>query len=714
MKVTKEKKEQIKENMFEIFERIALLMNSTLNSQRLLEIILDSCIKFTGAISGSIKLLDKKTQMLNIMVARGLGKDVRQKVRLKVGEGVTGWAVKHKKSVMIGDVSQDPRYVRVKDYLQSELVAPLIVDKEVIGVISVDSDRKNAFTEEHLRLMEVVANQAAQVIKKTKAYETLKRQNQRQQILLAIADIISTTLDLNECFTQIMQILNQHLSLRRGTLVLHDPKSDELVITASIGLTEEEKARGRYKIGEGITGRVVETGKPVAVKDISSDPRFLDRTGARREEIKKRKKISFFCVPLRLQNRVIGALSADKLFQSDEQFNEDLDFLAIVASHIAQAVHIQQLRDEHNQQLINENIILRQQLKDRYRYENIVGESPAMEKVFHLMDMVAQSRAPVLILGESGTGKELVARAIHHHSPRAPKPFMAINCAAIPEQLLESELFGYVRGAFTGAFSDKKGLFQLADGGTVFLDEIAEMSPHLQAKLLRVLQDQVITPLGTHKNFKVDVRIIAATNKDLVQEIKKGRFREDLYYRLNVVEIPIPPLRARKEDIPPLIAYFLKRYNEQYGKNVTQITPEAMNLMLKYSWPGNARELQNCIERAVIMTSNGIISAEVLPPAIRETSESKEPEGGESVALPLEEVRIFNILRRYFTRRLAEEQVAQVKGQGADKENLWQEIITSIERLLLESALEVTGNNKSRAANLLGIDRNTLRAKLEA
>ncbi len=700
-----------KGNPFKILQDISLLMNSTMDSQRLLEIILDSCIEFTGATTGSIILANKKKRVLDIMVARGLGKDVEHKVKLKVGEGLTGWAVKNKQSVLVGNVGKDPRYVRVKEYLQSELVVPLIVDKQVIGAISVDSDTLNAFTKEDLHLMEVVANQASLVIKNAQAYEDLKNQTSRQQTLLAIAEVISTTIDLNECFTQIMEIVSKHLRMRRGTLVLYDPKNDELTISASVGLSREEKERGRYKLGEGITGNVVQSGKAVAVKDIRRDSRFLDRTGARREVIKKREKRSFFCVPLRLQNQVIGALSADKQFQGERQFYEDLNFLKIVASSIAQAVHIQQLVDERHETLIRENIILRQQLNERYRFENIIGEAPSMQKVFHLMDMVAHSPAPVFILGESGTGKELVARAIHHQSPRAPKPFVAVNCAAIPEQLLESELFGYVRGAFTGAFSNKKGLFQIADGGALFLDEIIEMSPALQAKLLRVLQNQEITPLGSHENIKVDVRIIAATNKDPAREIKNGHFREDLYYRINVVEIQLPPLRERKEDIPALIAFFLKRYSEQYGKNVSQITPEAMNLLIHYFWPGNVRELQNYMERSVLMTKGVVIEAEVLPDAVRK-GKSRVGKGAVpgSPSVPDKKLALEE-MRHYFTWRISESSAAVPENGKIEKGALWQELMEPVERALIESALELTGNNKSRAAHLLGIDRNTLRAK---
>jgi Nif-specific regulatory protein len=707
-----------KKTPFEIFHEISLHMNSTMDSHRLLEIILDSCIDFTQATTGSIILVNKKKKVLDIMVERGLGKDVEHEVKLKLGKGITGWSAKHNKSVLLGDVSKDKRYVRVKDYLMSELVVPLTVEDEVIGVISVDSDRKDAFTKEHLSLMQLVATQAAQVIKNARAYESLKQQNERLQTLLNISEVLSGTIEPEDCFTEILNVVNKHLRMRRGTLVLYEPKTDELVIKASAGLSGEEEARGRYKPGEGITGEVFQSGKPVALMDITEDPRFLDRTGARRKvAISKRKKVSFFCVPIRLQKRIIGVLSVDKTFQSEEQFYIDLDFLSIVAAYFAQVLHIQQLLTERHQVLIQENINLRQQLKDQFRHENIIGESRPMQKVFDQMDMVAHTQAPILILGESGTGKELVARAIHNMSPRAPKPFVAINCAAIPENLLESELFGYVRGAFTGAFSDKKGFFQFADGGTIFLDEIIEMSPSLQAKLLRVLQEREISPLGSPQTIKVDVRVIAATNKDPVEQIKNRLFREDLYYRLNVVEIKLPALRERKDDIPILIAYFIRRYNEQYGKDVTQITPEALRLLTEHLWDGNVRELQNYVERAVLMTRDDVIDIDILPATVLQGAQKEVAETSPAMAatgaIPLSEDVIRDTLNDFFTWRIREENRILREEPAVAKSRLWQDLIRPIERMLVSATLDVTGHNKSRAASLLGIDRNTLRAKLK-
>lgn len=268
--------------------------------------------------------------------------------------------------------------------------------------------------------------------------------------------------------------------------------------------------------------------------------------------------------------------------------------------------------------LKEENRRLRQQLRTTYDFRNIVGRSGVMQEVYRMIEQVSQSRATVLIRGESGTGKELVAKAIHYSSDRANGPFIAVSCAALPETLLESELFGHEKNAFTGATTQKPGRFELAHKGTLFLDEIAEVPPNIQVKLLRVLQEREFERLGGTKPIKVDVRLIAATNKDLRQMVEAGTFREDLYYRLHVIEIYLPPLRERKDDIPLLVEHFLSRYSEENGKNLKACTPEAMEILMKYHWPGNVRELENVIERAVVLADSDteLITPELLPPSI--------------------------------------------------------------------------------------------------
>ncbi|MBW1669531.1 MAG: sigma-54-dependent Fis family transcriptional regulator [Deltaproteobacteria bacterium] len=323
--------------------------------------------------------------------------------------------------------------------------------------------------------------------------------------------------------------------------------------------------------------------------------------------------------------------------------------------------------------LREENRILRETLGKRFDAGNIIGQSPAMVRVLEMVAQVASSEATVLISGESGTGKELIAGAIHFNSPRKDGPYVKINCAAITETLLESELFGHEKGAFTGAYKKKEGRFVQAQGGTLFLDEISEMSLAMQVKLLRVLQEREITRVGGEEPIKVDVRLIAATNKDLVREVEEGRFREDLYYRLNVVNINIPPLRQRKEDVPLLAKHFLSIFSEKNHKNIEGFTPQAMDRLLRYDWPGNVRQLMNAIERAVVLSRSNYLDLEDLPLV---PGEQLPENGGHEIPvsdLALEEVEKATILK----------------------------------------TLELTGGNKSEAARKLGITRKTLHTKLK-
>jgi two-component system response regulator AtoC len=296
---------------------------------------------------------------------------------------------------------------------------------------------------------------------------------------------------------------------------------------------------------------------------------------------------------------------------------------------------------EH-QELVEENLSLRQKLEDHYRFENIITKSPKMQRVIEVIKVVAKSNATVLITGESGTGKELVARAIHSQSNRHSKPFIAVSCAALPESLLESELFGHEKGSFTGAYAQKKGKFEFAEGGTLFLDEIGEMSANIQVHLLRVLEEKEFTRVGGNEPIKVDVRVISATNKDLRKAIEKQEFREDLYYRLNVVNIELPPLRERKEDIPLLAEHFLSKFASENRKEVSGFSPEAMEFLLYYDWPGNIRELENAIERAVILAKDSIIVIDDLP---QESLMLAYPNTPKKSIKEVEKEHILNILR---------------------------------------------------------------------
>ncbi len=334
---------------------------------------------------------------------------------------------------------------------------------------------------------------------------------------------------------------------------------------------------------------------------------------------------------------------------------------------------------EH-QRLQTENIILKKTLANRYKFENIIGASKSMDKMYEIIERVADSDSTVLIQGESGTGKELVARTIHFNSPRKDGPFIPINCGAIPEGLLESELFGHEKGAFTGAVATRLGRFELANGGTIFLDEVGEMPPALQVKLLRVLQSREFERVGGTKTIKVDIRILAATNQDLEEALKSGKFREDLYYRLNVVQIHIPPLRERKDDVPLLLDHFVVFFNERKKKNIQGFSSDAMKLLMDYRWPGNVREIENLIERLAILKGSGIIEAQDLPEKI-------------STVYPI----------------TASGPISRFPDEGVD---LTMEINEFENRLIL-SAMEKANGVKSRAAHLLRLNRTTLVEKMK-
>ena len=434
--------------------------------------------------------------------------------------------------------------------------------------------------------------------------------------LYEISKLLGSSFNLKANLRGIMRVLSEYLDMNRGTVALRS--NNEVSIIAAHGMSEEEIKKGRYRLGEGIIGRVAKLGSPIVIPNIGDEPLFLNKTGARKTI--KKENISFLCVPIKYKSEVLGVLSVDRLFGlKGISYEEDLRLLKIIASLIAQSVKLHMELEREREALIEEKEHLRQQLKGKYRVENIIGHSDSMQEVFEAVHRVAPSKANVLLRGESGTGKELVAKAIHYMSPRAKGPFIKFNCASIPEGLLESELFGHEKGAFTGAMASRKGRFELADRGTIFLDEIGDLPVTLQPKILRVLQEKEFERVGGEKTIKVDVRLIAATSRNLENFVAEGKFREDLYYRLNVVPLYLPPLRERREDIGLLSDYFLKKYNQENNKSL-KISAEVLQVFSEYEWPGNVRELENTIERLVVMSKGNIIGKADLPLNIREQS----------------------------------------------------------------------------------------------
>jgi Nif-specific regulatory protein len=450
-----------------------------------------------------------------------------------------------------------------------------------------------------------------------------------------------------------------HMGMLRGSLTLLNRETGEISIEAAYGLSPTQQERGRYRLGEGVTGKVVATGEPAVVPRISQEPLFLDRTGARKGL--KKGDISFICVPIKLGNEVIGALSIDRLFAEEVSLSEDVRLLTIVASMIAQAVRLRQSAQEERQRLVEENRRLQEELQDRFRPSNIIGNSKPMQAVYDLIAQVAKSDATVIIRGESGVGKELVAAAIHYNSHRAAHPFVKVNLAALPETIIESELFGHEKGAFTGALAQRKGRFELAHTGTIFLDEIGDLSPATQVKLLRVLQEREFERVGGNQTIRADVRIIAATNRDLEALAVDGRFRQDLYYRLNVFPIHVPPLRDRKADILLLADHFIGKYAKTSHKEVRRISTPAIDLLMSYHWPGNVRELENCVERAVLLADGEVVHAHHLPPSLQSAESS-----------------------------------------GTAHHGTLQETLDALERDLIVDALKTARGNKAKAARSLG------------
>ncbi len=444
------------------------------------------------------------------------------------------------------------------------------------------------------------------------------------KVLADISNVINKALDLEQSMNEVLAILSDNLSMKRATITLMDRTSGALVITASHGLTQEERRRGVYRLGEGVTGKIFETARPYIVPDVHNDPLFLDKTGARKVE---RDRISFLGVPILLHGSPIGVLNVDRLFGDEVSFDEDVEFLNVVATLIAQFISLNEQVEEKVDELKRENVSLRYRVSKEIKGPYIVARSPVMLDVERQVERVAPTRATVLLLGESGVGKTLIARVIHDLSDRVNFPFVKVNCASIPETLLESELFGYERGAFTGATNSKAGRFEEANKGTIFLDEIGELPMGLQAKLLRVLQDREFERLGSNLTRRVDVRIIAATNRDLEESVENGTFRQDLFYRLSVFPVRIPALRERKEDVVGLLNHFLGKVANEYGRQIA-FDIDALEMLRRYDWPGNVREMENLIERLVIMAESSRIEAGFLLPLLASTGAAAGGGGG--------------------------------------------------------------------------------------
>jgi Nif-specific regulatory protein len=478
--------------------------------------------------------------------------------------------------------------------------------------------------------------------------------------------------DIRASLPRALEILAETFGALNGAILLADEEGKGLRIEASQGLSRQAAERAHYKAGEGINGRVLVSGKAVVLPQASQEPLFLDRTGVLKEQKRKKAELSFFCVPVFLDQRTVGTLCLTVPYDRHRDYDRDTKQLQIAASMVGLAMKVARLVAADRQRLVDENQQLRLELRDRYDLRHLIGHSHAMQRVYEAVAQAAPSSTTVLIRGESGTGKELVAHALHYNSPRAEKPFIKVSCGALPENLIESELFGYEPGAFTDARHQKKGRFELAHGGTLFLDEVGELSAATQVKLLRVLQEREFERLGGVSSVKVDVRLIAATHRDLEAAVRAGTFREDLYYRLHVFELFMPPLRERQADILLLADHFVEKIAAAQGKDVRRISTSAIDMLVAYHWPGNVRELENAIERAILVSEGGVIHAHHLPPSL---------------------------------------QTAEVSGTLPG--NGLGDAVAAFEKDLLQDALKSARGNRSRAARLLQTTERILNYKVQ-
>ena len=450
--------------------------------------------------------------------------------------------------------------------------------------------------------------------------------NKETEWLYEISEALHTpqdNIDTKKSLYRVLSILSDYLKLIRGIIFLVDPDNNDIRIEVAHGIPENIINKTKYKAGEGIIGRVIENGEPAIVPRISKDPLFLDKTNSHTQDDQE---FSFICIPVRKRDRIIGAISADRLFDGKAFLESGEKILSVVSTMIVpHLVNLDDFRLEETR-LNQENLRLKTELASKFQVSNIIGNSNKMREVMQMTSQVSRSNATVLIRGESGTGKELVANSIHYNSHRNKNPFIKLNCAAIPSNLIESELFGHTKGAFTGASSNKKGKFAMADKGTLFLDEIGNMDLSVQVKLLRFLQEKEFEQVGGLQKIKTDIRIIAATNSNLEEMVKKESFRSDLYFRLNVFPIYIPSLRMRKTDIMLLADFFLEKYSKEHNKTINRFSTPAIDMMMAYHWPGNVRELENCIERAVILCNDEAVHSFHLPPSLQIEDKLKAPE----------------------------------------------------------------------------------------
>jgi Nif-specific regulatory protein len=494
--------------------------------------------------------------------------------------------------------------------------------------------------------------------------------------LLDVSQALSSPVNMKSAFHRVLELLERYHGTARSTIALQDGEGRRLHLEAAVGLRGQQDDA---PLGGHLAQQVFDSGRPVVVPRVSREPALAERADsgtARRSRVVRNAEESeertFIAVPIQQSRKCYGVLEVELAFKTDRNYDRTVKFYGVVASMLAQALKMQSLLDADRRRLVDENVRLRDELRERYDFSHILGTSGAMRQVCEQVMKVARTNTTVMVRGESGTGKELIAQAIHYNSLRTRKPFVKVSCAALPDTLIESELFGYEKGAFTGADQRKKGRFELADGGTLLLDEIGDINPATQVKLLRVLQEREFERLGGTTPVHVDVRLVAATNKDMESAVAQGSLRQDLFYRLNVFTIFVPPLRERKSDILLLADHFVQKLAGEQGKLVKRISTAAIDALVGYHWPGNVRELQNVIERAVLVCEGQVIHMHHLPPTLQ-----------------------------------------TAEGSGTAMSQSLGDAVAAFERDMIEDALKMARGNRAKAARLLQATRRVVNYKIK-
>lgn len=498
------------------------------------------------------------------------------------------------------------------------------------------------------------------------------------ELLYEISLLLSVEEDVKKSIEKGMQMLKNSGYVERCALFLFNEDETLLEIFASNNLTSQQKSIATYKIGEGATGLAAKSGEPIVIENIHNNINYLDKMGGF-----KSSAISYVAVPIIQKDGVVGVISAN-LKETNIDFEPIVRVLTILGSLSIGTITLHKRFKKEKETIQELKSYYQTEILKDYKFENIIGKSRAMKQIFSILETVAPSNATILVRGETGTGKELIAAAVHNLSSRKSGPFIKLNCAAISETLLESELFGHEKGAFTDAKEMRKGRFELADGGTLFLDEIGDITPALQVKLLRILQEQEFERVGGTKTVKTNVRLVAATNRNLEKMVKEGTFREDLFYRLNVIPLNLPPLRERYEDIALLIEHYLKKYMKEHHKKQT-FSKKALELLLDYPWPGNIRELQNMMERIILICPNGELQPEML-----------------NHVLP------FNYQKLYNSTEEIEEKEKETREEPITKKSL-----EEIEKEAIIEALKDTNGIQTKAAKKLGMSARQIGYKIK-